>query len=437
MAANAHHPRMQRGFLALAFAVSACGSAEAPRAPASPRASEAPTTVRPGTATGSPSAPLTVADRPRADLTAVRTLVASTPPGTEVAGDRGCTFAAERALVGAAGRPALVGLASGYAVAAFEARGDGGALTLARVDDTATPLASLASTVPESLAKRAVPALARSGDDAVVAVYLRAEGALALAEVPLRGGAPRVVELPGDDIDGRFAPALHVDGARRLVAYTRRGNPQRVEVAVVADGRVTSRYDVTPPSAGAASPTFVDAADRPLLTFVDPRAGLSLSHAVVFDASGVPSAPETLQPLVGLATPARLVGALTPAGLSLLYLGYGATNAEGVYHVLARSADAAPTREFEAGKPGHLAVSVMAAPYGVDVVALDRSDARPDGEVVAFVLDHDGATSPARLVRSDGAVSGPSVARDGGGHVLVAFASVEGVRAAPLTCRGR
>lgn len=138
------------------------------------------------------------------------------------------------------------------------------------------------------------------------------------------------------DADSRFAPAIALFGAKRLIAYVKRGSPLRVSLLTLDPAlRVVRTLDITPDAGGAASPFFAPSATGPMLVLVDPREGFSPIERIPIDADGNPGRAVVLRPVTGLLDPPRVVASATRDDLHIAYIAHGSSLASAVGYVRA------------------------------------------------------------------------------------------------------
>lgn len=405
-----------------------------PPAPATP-SSPSPTpeeTLPPPTAQA-PIPPPTLVRRPP-----------SAPPSRGArAEEHGCAVAgATRVVLPGLAAPAIVGLPSGHAIAATIAAEGSVATAMLVVDGRSVrELLRAPMNAPLPPTQIVPPGLARIADSRLALATIEASRSLHYREVDLGTGvatAPMILAESG--ADPRFPPAIAVHGAERFVAYTKLGDPQRVEVVVTSGTAVLRRHDVTPPSGGAVSPAFVPDLAPPVLVSVDPRAAVSLAHQTGFDAQGRPGPDRSLQPILGLAAPARLVAVRGATDVELFFLAYGEPSGIGIYRVAADANVITPSVVVPASSPGRPWVDALGTEFGAIVAAtVPRAGAPALREVVVRLLDSAGLGPELRLpgTRLDLTAIYPTTARDDAGKLLLANGSAAGLELTNLVCAGR
>lgn len=363
---------------------------------------------------------------------------------TSGAAEHACALVSQRRTVFAtAAAPAAIGLRVGHALAAYVPSAAGTDLVvLTFAPNGRTP--RILGRFPVSPALRPTqlvpPAIARIDDAHVAVASVDAMRRITYREVDLTTGEASAELLVADGTaDTRYPPTIATFGDVRLVAFTRFGNPMRVEVVVVVAGpRAVARHDVTPDSAGAASPGFVHGTTPPLLVLVDPREAFSLSHAITFDAQGNPGDDDSLQPIVGLEAPPRVVAALGPHDLELAFLAHGATNEMGTFLLASHAPSITPRALVPASDHARLWVDAMGTGYGVVTASLGPRGgvALADREVVVRLVDAAGIGPELRIAPARGSAVYPALSRDDDGHLAVVFGTADGIDVAEIGCRG-
>lgn len=458
MPSKVHRP-LVRVAVVLALLAFGCGRRE-PQRPPAPSAQTTTTAVR-TTAPGAAPAPPTAAPSANAEPGGEPFDPSAVPPPPRVAvearhaehrGSIEASAAAEhacalvsthRTVLGSAGAAAAVGLADGHAIAAYVPGPSGVDLVVlaANADGRRPRVVGRFPVVPSVRATQLVPpGIGRIDANRVAVASVDATRRLIYREIDLESGeATEALVLAQGTADTRFPPAVAAIGQLRLVAYTIPGNPMRVEVVVVGDGpRALRRHDVTPGSAGAASPSFVHGAVPPMLVFVDPREAFSLTHAVVFDAQGAPGEDDSLQPIVGLENPPRVVAALAPGDLELAFLAHGETSAMGTFLLATHAASITPRALVPACDQARLWVDAMGTGYGVVTASVGPRGgvALADREVVVRLVDASGVGPELRIATSHGSAIYPVLSRDDSGRLAVVYGTASTIELAELGCRG-
>lgn len=350
---------------------------------------------------------------------------------------------ARRTIFGAAGAASAIGLSAGHAIAAYVPISNGVDLVVLSVAANGRNPRVLARSpvVPSVRPTQLVPpGIGRIDATHVGVASVDAGRRLVYREFDVESGeASDAIVLASGTADTRFPPAVTSVGELRLVAFTLPGNPMRVEVVVIGSGpRALRRHDVSPDSAGAASPSFVHGANPPLLVFVDPREAFSLSHAIAFDAQGMPGEDDVLQPILGLENPPRLVAALSPRDLELAFLAHGETNQMGTFLLATRASSITPRALVPASDHARLWVDAMGTGYGVVTASLGPRGgvALAEREVVIRLTDAAGLGPDLRISPARGSAIYPALSRDDEGHLAVIFGTGSGIDFAELGCRG-
>lgn len=377
------------------------------------------------------------ATTPERNLRAHREAVGVVVPHTcDLAGSR-------RSVFGSAAAPAVVGLAQGYAIAAYvpgEAEMFAVVLTVAADGRAARTVTRFAVSPAIATTQLVPPAIARVGVGRIAVATVDAQRRLEYREIDLATGQVfGPIRIADGSVDTRFPPSIAPLGALRLVAFTRFGDPQRVEVVVMDDSpRSLRRHDVTPDSAGAASPTFVRDVTPPYLVFVDPREALSLTHAVSFDANGAPGEDDGLQPIIGLVTPARVVAALSPADLQIAFLAHGESNLMGSFVLASHASSITPRTLVASSDSARLWIDALGARDGVLTVSLapHADEAGSPREAVVRVIDSAGIGPELRIAAVQGSAVYPMLARDDAGTIALVFGTASGIDFVPLRCIG-
>lgn len=429
---------MKRLLVALVVLVASCGEprGETRRAPAASANAPAESTNAPPVPSPTPPAPTPV---PPA-VVARRPVARADEVGSSRVVEHGCArVGPTRTVSPTLGAAAVLGAESGHLLAINE----GPVTTVLSVSHDgrdARPLARLAMREPLAATQLVPPGLVRVSATRLGVATISSARRLTYRELDRATGAVAFEALLADGTaDPRFPPTIALAGDLRLVAYALLGNPQRVEViALGSDGRMVRRHDVTAPSGGAASPSFVPDVSPPVLVFVDPREALSLSQSVRFDATGHPGDVRSLQPIIGLATPARITAVQGATDLTLFFLAYGETSGVGVYTLEARSGSITP-RALVAPSSGPRAwVDALGADFGAIAASLAPSTTDPSvRDVVVRLLDSAGIGSELRIPAAAGTLLYPAPSRDDEGHLAIVHGSVSGIELTKIACLGR
>jgi len=441
---------MKRLGVAMLLFVAACEGTPRPRTanadlqPSStplavPSSAPGPTPPTPPTP---PPAPQVPSAPPIAPLVGTRATSSSVDVGASHAVEHGCaTLGASRAITTSLGAVAAVGLPVGHAIAA-NVVGEGSESTLVFVTDengrAARPVATLPISPPLGPSQITPPGLARVGDSRIALATIDASHRLVYRELDLRSGASTSATLAEGVADSRFPPSIAVLPSVRLIAFTKLGNPQRVEVVVVSSsGQFVRRHDVTPASAGAASPTFVRDVTPPTLVVVDPREALSLAHSVVFDENGMPGAEDSLQPIIGLSTPARIVAVRGARDIALLFLAHGESGGIGVYSLDAHASAITPHALVADARGPRPWVDALGASFGLITVSLAASATDPTTrDAVVRLVDSAGMGPELRIAATSGTTLYPTPSRDDAGHLAVIAGSASGITLTRIACAG-
>lgn len=350
---------------------------------------------------------------------------------------------ARRVLFDRAAAPTAVGLEEGHAVAAYVPSPEGLELFVLVVPEGRRPvrrLAHFAVTPPVRPAQLVPPGLMRIGTNKLGVATVDAQRRLVYREIDRETGEPsEPLVLAEGSADTRFPPALAMAGELRLVAYTRFGNPMRVELVVLDDTpRAIRRHDLTPDSAGAASPGFVRGSEPPLLVLVDPREAFSLSHAIAFDTEGQPGDEDPLQPIVGLESPPRLVAALGPHDLEIAFLAHGGTNHMGSFLLASRASSITPRALVPASDHARLWVDAIGTGYGVVTSSLGPRGgvSLADREVVVRLVDVAGIGPELRIAPTRGSAIYPTLSRDDAGRLVVVYGTDATIELQTIACHG-
>jgi hypothetical protein len=277
----------------------------------------------------------------------------------------------------------------------------------------------------------AAPAVAHTDERETTIVAIDGRGRVLAAsfDPTLPAAAPIAREIAAQGADARFSPAIRRIGPRRAIAWTDGSRtPMRLLLAIADQATVLTQHDVTPISGGGAAPTFIEGEREPILTFVDPRAGISVIHRVRLGTDGAPGPTEVARPLNLAAEPPAfaIAHAMTSAHAWIAYAAVGnlATRAIGLVHASGTDEPSAFVAGLGYGDP--LAIDAVAFAGHVVFAAEAPSAAVRDAphEIRLRVVDDSGAGDPLVL---GGPATDPSLARRDDGLIAIAYRVGQGV----------
>ncbi|MFT5353295.1 MAG: hypothetical protein ACI9KE_000493 [Polyangiales bacterium] len=272
-------------------------------------------------------------------------------------------------------------------------------------------------------------------DSGHIGIAISDLGARVLFDVVQLGGRRLGFREVGNDADQRFSPAVASTGSTRLVAYTEGSELTRVWAVVVdGAGRVTGRHDITPLSATARAPLWIEPHN---MVFVDAREGTSTLWNQAFLPSGTPDGdPEVFAAVANTYDPIQWATAPAATGhvLSFVAVGRAAKTAVGTIS----TEDPTPRPVVPSEGYGSLSTDLVASDHSLVFVAdaplgEDRESRR---EVRVRRASN---AAPAELGEAislrgpDGSAHHARVARRGEDYAVV-FGSSDGVYVHFLRC---
>lgn len=295
--------------------------------------------------------------------------------------------------------------------------------------------------IPARFGRRAAPGLGALDTGRVGLAITDGAANARFAVLTLAGSRTEWIVL-GDSADQRFSPAVATRGGRHTVAWTqsRTNEPMRVfYVAFDPTGRELARHDLTQPGMSACAPTFVDAADGPLV-FLDPHAGTSalLTASLATDPPDV----QVLRPVSHVYDPAQLAAARLGTRDFVAYTAVGTAAATAVGLVWSEGVRQPPPLPIVPGEGyGPLHVSATQSTSRAVFVA-DRPRGREreaPREVIVRLARAEGESTrlgEPLVVRgpNDGPASLARIARHADGTYALVFAASDGVYASFLRC---
>lgn len=342
---------------------------------------------------------------------------------------RGCVLQSEAPtrVLTTGGPPTMIASGDSFLVAAYDQGGV--AILRARPGRPAEPFATVRLEAHPSLATP--PALAHTGEHETTLVAIDGRGRVLSAsfDPTLMAAVPIPREVASQGADPRFAPAIFAMGPRRAIAWTDGSEtPMRVLLAVTDRANVLSRHDLTPISGGGAAPTFIEGERAPILTFVDPRAGISVVHRVRLGTDGTPGPLEVVRPLNLAAEPPTFAIAQastsTDAWIAYAAVGNLATRAIGLVRAHGTDEPSALVPGLGYGDP--LALDAIATRDHVVFAAEAPSAVARDAphEIRLRVVDEAGAGDPLVLGRPS---TDPALARREDGLIAIAYRVGQGL----------
>ena len=232
----------------------------------------------------------------------------STPTsGPETRGAIGvCRPLRERAtpLYRGAGPLALLSVGEDAFVAGYAEQGGQELLVIQRVLSSGASRAvarGVLGTPPDHprTAPPALAALSQAGQLRVAAVDARGHLQVAVVEGDAQA-APIGLHEVATGVDRRFAPSLHESASGSLLAWTMASTPMQVAYTADAGNPSPRVHRTAPAGGGGAQPHFLATRGRPTLTFIDPRAGISVLHQMVLRPDISPGEVTVVRPLMNL-----------------------------------------------------------------------------------------------------------------------------------------
>jgi hypothetical protein len=348
----------------------------------------------------------------------------------------GCALQSEAPLtvLRGAGPPAVLAIDDAFVIAAYE----GSRAQVVRVRPGALPEPTASIALDGAPPRDAAPGLARLGLHEVALAMVDGRGRLVEASFApaLRASAPRAHTIADGGADPRFAPAIRALGTRHVIAWTDgSATPMRLRLAVVEQGAVVARHDVTPVAGGGAAPFFVEGEREPVLFFLDPRVGISVAHHVRIADDGTPGPTEIARPLNLAAEPPAIAVARARSGsrtwLAYAAVGNFATRAVGLVDAVGSERPAPLVPGLGYGDP--LALDAVAAEASAVFAAEAPSAAPPDAphEIRIRVVSEAGVGEPLVIAAP---AADPALARRDDGLIAIAYRSEGEVRVHFLRC---
>jgi hypothetical protein len=330
---------------------------------------------------------------------------------------------------------------TGYARRAEPEAGEDLWVVAARPLGLPRPLLREPLEIPARFERRAAPGLGALDTGRVGLAITDGAANARFAVLTLAGSRAEWIVL-GDSADQRFSPAVATRGGRHAVAWTqsRANEPMRVfYVAFDPTGRELARHDLTQPGMSACAPTFVDAADGPLV-FLDPHAGTSalLTAGLATDPPDV----QVLRPVSHVYDPAQLAAARVGTRDFVAYTAVGTAAATAVGLVWSEGVRQPPPLPIVPGE-GYGPLHVSATQSSTRAVfAADRPRGREreaPREVVVRLARADGEGTrlgEPLVVRgpNDGPASLGRLARHADGTYALVYSAPDGVYASFLRC---
>jgi hypothetical protein len=352
----------------------------------------------------------------------------------------GCVVVDEGRRVWPAKGPSAIAAVGGgdFVVAGYATRDGREQLFVVRVPPDQLPEPVIALDISPALprARTAAPGLAVRDVNDISVATIDGAGKLIVRRLRLgRAGHGAPIEL-ATGVDARFAPAVAQYQNRTLVAWTAGTTPMRTLLArVSSDDTVLSTGDLTPPSMGAAAPTFVSGASPPVLVAVDARNGMSPLLRIDFGADAVPQAAQVALPLSIVSAPPQLAAASSSIGTYAAFAGMGSAATSAVGLVAIAPIAGTPSAIVKGTAYGPLYLSAAAAPRAL-IFAADaptKPGKEPPHEIHVHVVGMQGPGA-ATVLHGPGTAEQVAIARDDGGDVGVVFSGDSGVYVARLRC---
>lgn len=435
LAASAFYTSGVRGFLVavLWLGLACSGSEETHDEPQTP---PEPETARNGQAPDPEDDPLAGLDDPD--------LITDTPDGVvqrapgEVPTNGCATFGEEALRVWPnAGIADIVAVGDdGFAIAGYATGGSGEEVFALTVTPGGAPRPLLRELLERPLrTPRVAPPGLGAIDSGHIGIAISDLGARVLFDVLQLGGRRLGFREVGEGADQRFSPAVASTGSTRLVAYTDGSELTRVWAVVIdGAGRVTGRHDITPASATARAPLWIEPSN---MVIVDAREGTSTIWNQAFLPSGSPDGDATVFAAVANTyDPIQWATAPAATGHALAFVAVGRAAKTAVGTITTEDPTPRPVVPSEGygslstdlAASEHSLVFVADAPLGEDresrreVRVRRASNATPDelGEVLTL-RGPDGSAHHARIARR-------------GDDYAVVFGSSDGVYVHFLRC---
>ncbi|MFK8001033.1 MAG: hypothetical protein AB8H86_15665 [Polyangiales bacterium] len=405
--------------------------------PEEPQTPAEPATARNGRAPDPDDDPLAGLDDPD--------LITDTPDGVvqrapgEVPAN-GCATFGEQALRvwPNAGMADIVAVGDdGFAIAGYATGGSGEEVFALTITPGGAPRPLLRELLERPLqTPRVAPPGLGAIDSGHVGIAISDLGARVLFDVIQLGGRRLGFREVGDGADQRFSPAVASTGSARVVAYTD-GSSELTRVwAVTIDGagRVTGRHDITPASATARAPLWIEPSN---MVIVDAREGTSTIWNQAFLPSGSPDGDATVfaavantyDPIQWATAPAA-----TGHALSFVAVGRAAKTAVGTI----TTEDPTPRPVVPSEGYGSLSTDLAASEHSLVFVADaplgEERDSRREVRVRRASNSSPDALGEVLTLRGpDGSAHHARIARRGDDYAVV-FGSGDGVYVHFLRC---
>ena len=351
----------------------------------------------------------------------------------------GCVVLDEgRRIWPASGPTAIVAVADAFVVAGYAMRDGREQLFVVRVPKDALPEPIVAIDIKPPLARprTAPPGIAVRDENDISVAVVDGSGRLIVRRLRLgRAGHGAAVEL-ATGVDVRFSPAIEQFQNVTLVAWTAGTTPMHTQLArLSSDDAILSQIDLTPPSMGAAAPSFVSGASPPVLVAVDARNGMSPLLRVDFASDAMPQPAQVVLPLSIVSTPTQLAAASSSIGTYVAFAGLGAAATSAVGLVAIAPIAGTPSALVKGTAYGPLYLAAVAAPraliFAADAPIQPGKDPKHEIHIHAVGIQGAGAGV---VLRGPGNAAQVSLARDDSGDVGVAFSSDSGVYVARVRC---
>ena len=264
-------------------------------------------------------------------------------------------------------------------VAGYSKRNGAEEVFVVRAPKNALPLPLRRLALPSSSKERTTPpAITPFGASYMVAVV---DGSDVLHVAQVNEGGLRKVSA---HVDSRFAPALSSIGAHPVLSWTQQGALSKLFTATFnAQGKETSRKEVTPSTGGGCAPHFVSDS---VLLFVEPREAISILHRLDFTKEGAGTS-KVVRPIANMFAPANIVGEVLSSELWVAFTATGQAAATAVGVVNASSKGGSPKAIVSSLAYGMLhldaAASDSLAVFVAEVARTDKQgrpiDVKPGG----------------------------------------------------------